>query len=481
MRLLAVLALWPLSALAGGTLGIAVGDCKDVELATASAAFQRALASRLGEGAFPAEEVLERLRPLPTASAEELGRQLDASQARFYAGDLQGAADGAQAALQGLARLGPRSDAWALEVRAWLLQGLALRSLGKKAEAAEVFKRPLRVDPRFAPDPDYYAPSTIQLIEGIRKDVAKARKVRLQVTSAPPGATVLLDGFAAGKTPFEADLVPGSYRLQLSLGELTSFVHQVAVVQGERQTVDLAFEGALAERVPLCVQGQGSDVALKLAAISGAESLVVFRSDARRAEPGMVSATLIEVNRGAPLRSGSVRMKGAQDTQGLGDLAEFVLTGRAAPAVTPGPAVAPAAAEAADSLKPMARLESAPVAEAEASTGRGRAPRVASYVLLGSAAVAAGVGLGVYLGGAGDRAALGALLDGQGKLKDPGTAAQAAALTPPVDATSALAIGLWAAAGALLATGVGLFLALPPDSPVELALGPAGALLRGRF
>ncbi|MBX7101340.1 MAG: PEGA domain-containing protein [Myxococcaceae bacterium] len=481
MRFLALLALAPWSAFAGGTLGLAVGDCRDPELATASTAFQRALVARLGDGAFPPEEVLERLRPLPTASAEELGRQLDASQARFYAGDLQGAADGAQSALQGLARLGPRSDAWALEVRAWLLQGLALRSLGKKAEAAEAFKRPLRVDPRFAPDPDYYSPSTIQLLEGIRKDVAKAKKVRFQVTSAPPGATVLLDGFPAGKTPFEADLMPGSYRLQLTLGELTSFVHQVAVAQGERQSVDLAFEGALSERVPLCVQGQGTDVALKLAAISGAESLVVFRTDARRAEPGMVTATLIEVNRGAPLRSGSVRTKGGQEAQGLADLAEFVLTGRAAPAVTPGPVAATVAAAPGEALRPPTLRDEAPVAAVEEPMGRGRGPRVASYVLLGSAAVALGAGLGVYLGGAGDRAALGALLDGQGKLKDPATAAQAAALTPPVDANGSLAIGLWAASAALLATGVGLFLALPPDSPVDLALGPAGAVMHGRF
>lgn len=469
-----------LGAHAAPTLGVSLGDCADPELATRADAFHHALAQRLGSQLVMPASVLERLRPPPTASADELHGKLESAQARFYAGDLAASLELATTALQGIERLSPLADPWKLAVRAHLLRGLSLKGLTRKAEATEAFKRITRLDTKFTPDPDYYPPSTLGLFELGKKELTKAKRQPLTVTSTPAGAQVLLDGFVAGTTPLELELPAGDYTLQLRHKQQVSFVRAVRLEGAQKLTVDLSFEGAVVGQGPLCVASASHEPALRLAALVGASRLVVLRSDARRGEPGLLTAAGIDVGSGTVERSGAVRVRTPLEPKLLGDLADFVLTGKPADAVVDAPMVAAAPATAAD--VPAAALASPP-AEVASSPIVGGTPvaRWVSYGLAGAGAVVAGVGLGVYASGGADRAALGSLVDADGKLTQASSSSVAMGLAPRVDANGITTVALVGVGAGLLAAGVAVFFALPPEVPAQLAIGPTGVGVRGEF
>lgn len=470
------LTLWGSVALAAPTtLTIATGDCRNPELISAAQSF----ALGVSEKAIASDAVLERFRPLPTVTAEDLGRQLDAAQAQFYAGTYDKALEATVQALAGIARLSPRAEPWKLRHRALMLQSMIHKSAGRKNESNEAQKRILRIEPQAKLDADYYTPATIQGFEALKKDVARAKKAKLTIASIPSGAQVFLDGAPVGKTPFAGDYPLGEYRLSLAAGDRLSFVRELKLSRDEAVQIDLGFEGAIAVQAPLCVADSSAavDHALRLAALAGADSVTVLRLDARNNEPGFLTATLLEVNRSAKVREGGVRFTGPKRAQAVRDLAAFIHTGNPTAGIVA--TLGANAAEPTPKAEPVPKPEPAPGAGAEpaavppppvavagSSAGHSWRPRIASFLLMGLGVAAAGTGVGLYAAGGGDRASLLSLIDEQGRLKPGASIADAKAVQGRVDGTNtvSLALGVSGGTGALI--GLALFLLMPPSDAV---------------
>ena len=462
------------------TLAVASGDCRDAELLNAATSFSDAIGSRIGAEAVDPAGVLERFRPRPTSNLDDVKRQVDAAQTQFYSSQYDKALEGARSAQHELERMPPSVKPWKLTAQARVLEGLVLKAQNKKQEATDAFRRVLRIEPDFKLDPDYYTPATIAQLEQVRKETAKLKRVELSVTSTPPGAEVILDGQSVGKTPFKGNYLPGNYRVVLASGELTSFVYDVKLAKAEEVQVDFAFEGGLRNTLPLCVTaeaGQGYERALKLGARVNAEQVVVLRIESRSGEPGWATAVLLEVNKGTRLREGGMKAPNSRKSDGLAELAGFVLTGNGTARVVPfngAPGVGAAA--------PIANT---PVAEAEPEHGpaidsvgppmemrasrRGVGPRVGSVVLMAAGVIAVGIGTALYVSGGANRDSLARLLDANGNVPPVGTPEHDGALrmidqNNRTTLVSALAIGIGAA---VLVTGFVLLLALPPQTDAQ--------------
>lgn len=464
------------SAAPPSTLTVATGDCKNPELLIAATSFATGVPEKVQ--VLTSEAVLERFRPLPTVSADDLGRQLETAQTQFYAGTLDKSLEGLTAALAGIARLSPRAEPWKLLHRALMLQAMVQKAAGRTAASTDAQKRILRLEPQFKLDADYYTPATIQGFEALRKEVVKAKKAKLTIASTPSGAQVFLDGAPVGKTPFAGEFPQGDYRLQLAAGDRFSFVRDVKLGRDEAIQVDLAFEGALAVPAPLCLASepaQVSDAALRLAALAGADTVALLKLDARNAEPGWVTATLLDVNKGTKVREGGVRFTGPKRAQAVRDLAAFVHTGNPtsgvvtslqAPSAKPEPVAEPAPVAAPE---PAVAAPPAPPTVATQRSGRGLVPRISSLALMGVGLVAGGVGLGLYATGGADRQALLGLIDDQGRLKPGANIQEAKGLQARIDASNTNALAVGVAGGVVLLTGAVLFFLLPPSERDTLA------------
>src|SRR5262249_54431231 len=124
----------------------------------------------------------------------------------------------------------------------------------------------------------------------------------------------------------------GTYHLTLVHGDAQSFVYDVSLDRPAQLHIDLDLEGALVSQLPLCVNAPKDELdrALKLAARAGAERALVLRVEAHDAEPGWVAAVLLDVQKGARVREGGMKLSAAQQEQGFPELASFVLTGQPA-------------------------------------------------------------------------------------------------------------------------------------------------------
>jgi hypothetical protein len=464
------------------TVTIAAGDCRNPELITATQTFELAVAGKVGGNALSSEAVLEQFRPVPTLSSAEISRQLEAAQTQFYAGAYDKANEALRQSIAGIERLSPPAEPWRLLSRALMLQSLVHKSAGKKNESLEAQKRVLRIEPGFVLDTDYYTPATIQAFEALRKEMLKVKKVRLTITSAPSAAQVFLDGAPVGKTPFAGEFPVGEYRLSLAAGEKVSFTRELKLTRGEAVQIDLAFEGALSLRTPLCVNAtpaQRDDIALKLAALAGADNVVVLGLEARNNEPGWVNAVLLEVNKGTKVRDGGIRFMGPRRAEALTALAGFVLVGipsaaevaaLAASSAQPAPVVAAAPA----TVEPApAAAVTAPVATVEQRGQRGAGPRIFSFVLMGAGAIA-GISAGaLYASGGTDRAALATLIDEQGRVRAGANPEEARGVSARVDGNALNGLILGSAGGAAVLAGAAMFFLLPPkDGAPQLSVVP---------
>ncbi|MBS1150674.1 MAG: hypothetical protein H6Q89_2372, partial [Myxococcaceae bacterium] len=447
------------------TVTIAAGDCRNPELITATQTFSIAVAGRMGGEVLTSEAVLERFRPVPTVSSPELSRQLEAAQTQFYAGAYDKALEALRQSSAAIERLSPRAEPWKLMSRGLLLQALVHKSAGRKNEAVEAQKRVLRIDPGFKLDADYYTPGTIQAFEALRKEMLKVKKVKLTITSSPTAAQVFLDGAPVGKTPFAGEYPLGDYRLALVSGEKVSFTRDLKLSRDEALQIDVGFEGALSPQPPLCLAAeaeQGVDLALKLAALAGADQVVVLGLEARNNEPGWVNAVLLEVNKGSKVREGGIRFIGARRAQSLTALAGFVLTGN--PSAAEVAALATAAPAPVASAAPPPAVEvaiaaagSEPAAMVEQRAARGVGPRVVSVALMGAGAIVGIAAAGVFASGGVDRSALATLIDQEGRVRPGANPEEAIGVATRVDRNTTASIGLAAAGGAALVAGAALF------------------------
>ena len=177
---------------------VASGDCKDAELSGQTKALYDKLVARPGENVLGAADFAERLFPQPSGSFEDIKRQLEAAQGQFYEARYAKAAQALDEVLRQVARLPPGEARWKLYVDAQLLQAMNHRSQGKVKESDDAFRNVLRLEPKYTLDPDYYTPSTRQAFDKLRRELARAKKVKLSVKSNLSPSEVFLEGRERG-------------------------------------------------------------------------------------------------------------------------------------------------------------------------------------------------------------------------------------------------------------------------------------------
>ncbi len=493
---------------ASKTLVVASGDCSNTELIGSMLVFDEAVRQRLGADAFRPEHVLERYRPRPSMTLDDVHRLLEAAQTQYYSLQYLKLDENVDRALAELDRLPPGERTWALRALALTLKALSLKNRGKKAESFDTFFRLLRVDPKHALDPDLYSPLTREYFEEVRKAWARLPRGQLTVQSTPPDAEVFLDGRSVGKTPFNGSLPRGKYLLVVQKAGLTSFSRYVHVDPHASVQVDLAFEASLRPQLPLCVDSRGRSSSieqpLRLAALLGAEELVVLHVESRVAEPGWATAVLLEVNRGARVRKGGLKaVPAGGKSAGLEALADFIVTGRLvsdvvavgaaselrAPAFEErsggtGKVAASGKGDRSVQEPPPAAVESGPApappiaaAEPAPASASWSWRRPAGYAGIGVGTAAAAGAAVAWLSGGAERERLSQLIDAQGRLppKDTPEYFEAKRLRQ-----SNASRTFWTASlgvGAAVFAGVGSYLLLAGDdepAPAAAWLSPGG-------
>jgi hypothetical protein len=321
------------------TAVIGMGDCRDAELVDSARSLSRNLAQQRGMSVVGEAELLEQIGRRPSKTMEELQRQVETAQEQFYQARYTRAIKHLDGALQEIARLPPGAKRWQLEVSARLLEGLIRARLQGDASVIEPFSRVLRLDSGYKLDTDYFGPSTIERFEKIRRQLARAPRAALDVTSHPAGADVFLDGRAVGKTPYRGNLPEGSYQLLVGKDGALSLQREVRVPVGSAIHVDLQFEGTVHRHRTLCLAEAREDRArlknaVKLASILDLDRLVLLRIERPSQGTNWISATLLNVSEGQKIREGGLQFEeyGVSDV-GLAELARFVATGEHTPRV----------------------------------------------------------------------------------------------------------------------------------------------------
>ncbi len=319
----------------------ASGDCRDTELLAGHRAFVDEIQSRV-QG-FEVPPTVDRLGHPASRSTEELQRQLDGIRQQFYQSQYSIALQQLQDALVEVRRLQPGRDQWSLWVSAQLLNGLILHRLSRTLEGDEAYRQVLRVDPKYELSADYYAPSTRERFEKIRKELARATRVVLSVTSTPSGADVYVDGFLVGRTPFTQKFPAGSYQLALARDQKYSFPRRIDLQEESHQHVNLAFEGAVHVHPRLCIDDADSEAgtfrtAVNLAAALGTQQLAVLRLVRQVNGSNWLVATLINAQSGERIREGGIQIsRDGTASRALGELTRFVVAGEPGPNVQEGP------------------------------------------------------------------------------------------------------------------------------------------------
>jgi hypothetical protein len=492
MRRLLVLGVVGLAALAHGgpkTLVVAAGDCRNVELNNGMRDFSGALREQLHQDLFDAELVLDIIRPRASRSLEDVKRQVESARTLLYSGQRDRAVELVKQALSELDRASPQVHPWEVTAEALVVQAQLARDLGRKSETLDAWRRVLRIDPGYKLDPDYFTPSELTAFDQLRKELLRTRKVALQVQSAPAGAEVFLDGRSVGKTPLRLDVLPGSYRLSLVLGEQVSFTRTVSAPS--ETVVDLAAEGVVSTEAPVCLATDDNSAAFKLATLVGADAVAVLRLTSTRGNPSFYRATLAQVRTGTLVREGGVQ------TAKLRALAHFIATGVPTPDVetgkapVPAPSVTTPPSEPSPTVAPAVVLTPQPVdpppaTPVSAPTSHLSGARVTAWVLLGAGAVSAVVGGVVYAAGGADRQTL-ADLTLTGKLPAPSNPGHRDALNlmPGIDANRQLSMTLLGAGAGLVAAGLVTLALFPAETPVQTAVlplpGGASVAIAGSF
>lgn len=466
---------------------VASGDCKDAELSSQTKALYDTLVARPGENVLTAADFAERLFPQPSGSFEDIKRQLEAAQGQFYEARYTRVAPAIDEVLKQVARLPVGEARWKLYVDALLLQAINYRAMGRVKESDDSFRGVLRLDAQYALDPDYYTPSTRQAFDRLRRELARAKKVRLSVKSALPASEVFLDGRSMGQTPLTLEVHAGTYELTVKKGEAVSFPRQLPV-QGEETPVlvDLAYEGSISANPFPCLASneegeQELSHAIRLGGTLGVEEVIVVRLEGASGGPKWLAATVLNVEGGQKLREGGFKTRGLDaPAESLNALVDFVTTGKAQPSLVVAQANIQPPWEA-----PSAE-QAAPTGET-AKSGSVRPLRVVSYVTLG-AGVAALAGTGILrLAIQQDAQALekGNHLNANGNVSADDRVGRE--IVNRMAGKVRIHNGLLIGSGAALATGLVLFLLSPSEAPppvsVGVVAGPdgAGASLSGTF
>lgn len=273
------------------------------------------------------------------ATLPELERAYVGAQAAFQNEEIDIAASTLRAILDDLEKLPETPDAYAQWTRAMIRLAYVERILKRPAAVAATMERLAATEPHFVVDEVQYPPSLRKEFEEARHRVAGRRKAKLTVTSGARPVMAYVNGKSIGNTPVSVSLPPGRYRVGGASDALR--VPSTSVqLDGDDRAVELDFSVAEALRI-----NAGPGLALKSAERSSsivraggwlAATRVVAASVAVESGVQFLSGALYDVQRGALLREGRVRMvTGSVPSIQLGALASFLLTGQPSRGVTP--------------------------------------------------------------------------------------------------------------------------------------------------
>ncbi len=473
------------------TLVVGAGDCQSVELINGLNDFSGALREKLKSDLYEPDVVLDIVRPRPTRSLEDVERQVESARTLFYNAQHERALDLLKQALAELERAPLVGQPWKVTAQALALQGVVLISLNKKAEAAEAFRRVLRVEPAHALSTDEFTPSVISQFEGFRKELARQKKGVMQVQSAPSGAEVLVEGRVMGVTPLRLELPASVYRLAVRANDRISYLRTITVPRDALLQIDLASEGALVTQAPLCLSARdkvAEAAALKLANTVTADDLLVVKLDGPKGAPGQFVASRYEIRSGSMVREGRVQTP-TRGKDAFGALATFLLTGQssalivtpeassmfaAKPVEVAKPVDAPVAPP--PSTKPPVEPTVAPgsaiVSAPPSAAGTISAGRVAAFVLMGAGVASVAGGVVAWVRGGTDRARLATLRQSNGKLPeptDPGHRESLDILTR-ADLNQTVAFSLLGAGAGFAAAGLVSFFVFPGETVAVTAV-----------
>lgn len=484
---------------------VAGGDCTDAELGGQTKAFLDTLTSRPEQNVLSVTEFAERLFPQSSRSFEDLQRQLEAAQDHFYEGRNSKAAQALDEALQQITRLPVGEPRWKLYADAQLLQALNYRAMGKTKESENAFRNVLRLQPDYELDPDMFAPSVRQGFDKLRKDMAKARKVKLSVKSTQPASDVYLDGLKVGLTPLTMEVAAGTYEITLVKGTTTSFPRQVQVQGTDTNLlIDVAYEGSVSTSPYPCLASRDANdertlsYAVRLGGTLGVEEVIVVRLERPTSGPKWFAATVLNVEGGQKLREGGFKTQGLDaPAEALSALVDFVTTGRSpsnlvvmnangkAPWEQPGSVDKDKAGGSQGGMDVSAPNRLADGSEAPAAPRSNSGLRTASYVALGVGAAALGGAGVVRLMAQKDLNSLEKRLN-NGRILS--TDKESLALRDSLAQKGNVLTGLLVGGGAAVATGAVLYLlspssAAPPPVSVGVAVDGEGAsaMLSGAF
>ncbi len=480
------------------TLVVAAGDCQSVELVTGLNDFSSALREKLKSDLYEPDVVLDIVRPRPTRSLEDVERQVESARTLFYNGQHDRALDLLKQALAELERAPLAGQPWKVTAPALALQGVVSTSLNKKSDAAEAFRRVLRVEPTHSLSRDEFTPSVISQFEGFRKELARQKKGVTQVQSTPPGAEVLIEGRVMGVTPLKLELTPSTYRLAVRANDRVSYLRVITVPRDALIQIDLGSEGALVTQAPLCLAAKdklAEAAALKLANTVTADDLIVVRLEGPKGAPGQFVASRYEIRSGSMVREGRVQAP-TRGKPAFGALATFLLTGQGSALIVSPEAAATVVARPVDvpvvPSKPPPPPPSEPtsttpaVAAAPPSGGTISAGRIASFALMGTGVASAAGGLVAWLNGGADRSRLAMLRQANGKLPEPTEPGHRESLDiiARADLNQTVTFSLVGAGAGLAAAGLISFFVFPAET-VSLTAVPsstgAGVFVSGSF
>lgn len=484
------------------TLVVAAGDCQSVELVTGLNDFSTALREKLKSDLYEPDVVLDIVRPRPTRSLEDVERQVESARTLFYNGQHDRALDLLKQALAELERAPLAGQPWKVTAPALALQGVVLTSLNKKSDAAEAFRRVLRVEPSHSLSSDEFTPSVISQFEGFRKELARQKKGVTQVQSTPPGAEVLVEGRVMGVTPLKLELTPSTYRLAVRANDRVSYLRVIAVPRDAQIQIDLASEGALVTQAPLCLSAKdkvAEAAALKLANTVTADDLIVVRLEGPKGAPGQFVASRYEIRSGSMVREGRVQAP-TRGKPAFGALATFLLTGQGS-ALIVSPEAAAAVVE--KPVDPPVVLATPPPPPVKPTVGPGETPpaivttppssvgaisaaRIASFALMGAGVASAAGGLVAWMNGGADRTRLAMLRQANGKLPEPTEPGHRESLDiiARADLNQTVTFSLLGAGAGLAAAGLISFFVFPAET-IALTAVPsstgAGVFVSGSF
>jgi hypothetical protein len=278
------------------------------------------------------------LGQVSNATLPELERAYAGAQAAFQNEEMEISASTLRAIVEDLENLPESDEAYAQWTRAMIRLAYVERVLKRRVAAAETMERLAATEPRFVVDEILYPPSFRREFEEARRRVAARGKVKLTITSPARQATAFVNGRNVGKTPVALSLPPGRYRVGGATGGLRVPSSPVRL-DGEARTVELEFSLAGALRIDagpgLAFEPKERATGVVRAGGWLGATRVISVSIARDSGAELLAGALYDVQRGALLREGRVRIvSGSVPSVALGALAAFLLTGQPSPGVT---------------------------------------------------------------------------------------------------------------------------------------------------